>query len=166
MELKSPKEFKFEAGGKSYKMYDKISLARKIEQDKLLVEIMNGMTISDQLKDWRKCYDLFNGQKFADGVVVCYNAMERLKAWETKQDPIVKLCCLYLNHLEENIKLVPEYDEKIKDFEAEGIEYAFFLTLAKKLLTTIMNSWSDIFPNTNPEEIENKKEEPMSNEPS
>ena len=80
LRAQSPKEFKFEAGGKSYKMYDKISLARKIEQDKLLVEIMNGMTISDQLKDWRKCYDLFNGQKFADGVVVCYNAMERLKA--------------------------------------------------------------------------------------
>lgn len=151
-ELKTPTvdNSKFRANGKTYSVETKISIGRKIICDQLIIEITGGGTMGEHYNDWRRVYDLCNDKKFADIAVLAYNRMEGVKKWNERHDPVLSLCALYVNETNEDRRtLTPEQIKtKIEDWEKEGIEYAFFLELAKSLMRGLIVSWQDISPST------------------
>ena len=157
-ELVTPeaKTLSFKANGKTYAIEKKISIARKIECDKLIIEVTGGGNMGENFSDWKKVYELCNDKKFADIAVLAHNRMEGVKKWQERHDPVLALCALFINEENEDRRIVSDeiIKAKIKDWEAEGIEYAFFLTMAKGLLKNLTENWSDISLNTSEEEKE------------
>ncbi len=151
-ELKTPeaKALHFTANGKTYVIENRLSIARKIICDQLVLELEYGGNMGETFKDWRNVYDLCNGQKFADIAVLAHNRMEGVKKWEERHDQVLLLCALFINRDDEDRRFITqeEMQLKISDWEQEGIEYAFFLQLAKMLLSERTKSWSDTSPNT------------------
>lgn len=151
-ELKAPdkKEISFMANGKKYLIEAKMSIARKIMCDKIVAEVMKGGTLGEVFNDWKSVYELCNDKKFADIAVMAYNRMEGIKKWEDRYDQVLYLCAVYINEENEDRRyLSPEtIKQKIADWEAEGIEYAFFLSLAKELLKGVRQNSPGISPNT------------------
>lgn len=154
-ELKSPdlKAPSFTANGKRYHIESSISIARKIECDKLIIEVTGGGNMGENFSDWKKVYELCNDKKFADIAVLAHNRMEGVKKWQERHDPVLSLCALFINEESEDRRVITNemIRQKIADWEAEGIEYAFFLTMGKGLLKKLMKSWSDTSPNTSEE---------------
>lgn len=148
------KEGFFTANGKKYYLENKISIARKIYSDRLIVEVMSGASPSMMFNDLSKLYNLCNEKKFADIAVSLHNKMHGLKEWNERRDPILGLCALYLNTEEENRREISEelIKQKIADWEAEGIEYGFFSLMAKSLLKELIAIWKENSPNTSEEE--------------
>ncbi len=155
-ELKTPdtKAPSFTANGKTYVIETKVSIARKIECDKLIIEVTGGGNMGENFSDWKKVYELCNDKRFADIAVLAYNRMEGVKKWQDRHDPVMKLCALYINEEAEDRRLMTDemVKAKIADWEAEGIEYAFFLTLAKGLLSGLIESWKSISPSISEEQ--------------
>lgn len=154
-ELKSPdlKAPSFTANGKKYQIESSISIARKIECDKLIIEVTGGGNMGENFSDWKKVYELCNDKKFADIAVLAHNRMEGVKKWQERHDPVLSLCALFINEEIEDRRVITNemIRQKISDWEAEGIEYAFFLTMGKGLLKNLMKSCSDTSPNTSEE---------------
>jgi len=154
-ELTTPeaKTLLFKANGKTYVIEKKISIARKIECDKLIIEVTAGGNMGENFSDWKKVYELCNDKKFADIAVLAHNRMEGVKKWQDRHDPVMALCALFINEESEDRRIISTemIKAKITDWEAEGIEYAFFLTMAKGLLKNLTGNWSDISPNTSEE---------------
>lgn len=161
-ELKTPAkdEISFMANGKKYLIEAKMSIARKIMSDKIVAELMKGGTLGEIFNDWKSVYDLANSQKFADIVVLAYNRMEGIKKYqeESRYDQVLYLCALYINEENEDRRFLSleQIKAKIADWEAEGIEYAFFLSLVKTLLSGLQKSSPDISPSTSEEMPEEK----------
>lgn len=157
-ELKSVAEadLKFTANGKTYLLESKISIARKIICDQLIIEVTGGGTMGENFNDWKKVYELANATKFADIAVLAYNRMEGVKKWQDRHDPVLALCALFINEANEDRRTLSQdqIKAKIADWEAEGIEYAFFFGMASGLLKNLTKSWSDISPITSEEEKE------------
>lgn len=151
-ELTTPeaKTLSFKANGKTYVIEKKISIARKIECDKLIIEVTAGGNMGENFSDWKKVYELCNDKKFADIAVLAHNRMEGVKKWQDRHDPVMALCALFINEEKEDRRIISTemIKAKITDWEVEGIEYAFFLTMAKGLLKNLTGNWSDISPNT------------------
>lgn len=143
----------FTANGKTYLAERKISIARKVECDKLLIEVTGGGNMGENFSDWKKVYELCNDKKFADIAVLAHNRMEGVKKWQDRHDPVLALCALFINEENEDRRIVSDelIKGKIADWEKEGIEYAFFLTMANGLLKNLTASWSDTSPNTSEE---------------
>ena len=143
----------FIANGKTYIAEKKISIARKIECDKLIIEVTGGGNMGENFADWNKVYALCNDKKFADIAVLAHNRMEGVKKWQEKHDPVLSMCALFINEENEDRRVIsPEIIKaKISDWEAAGIEYAFFLTMANGLLKNLTASWSDTSQNTSGE---------------
>ena len=158
--LKAPgkDEISFMANGKKYLIESRMSIARKIMSDKVVAELMKGGTLLETFNDWKSVYDLCNQMKFSDAVVLAYNRMEGIKKYEDRHDQVLYLCGLYINEENEDRRFIsPEQIKaKIADWEAEGIEYAFFLGLAKTLLREQPKSSSDISPSISEELPEEK----------
>lgn len=154
-ELDSPdaKALSIVANGKTYLLEKKISIARKIICDQVIIEITGGGNMGENFSDWRKVYDLCNDKKFADIAVLAHNRMEGVKKWQERHDPVLCLCALFINEENEDRRfLTPEQIKvKIADWEAAGIEYAFFLTMANGLLNQLTASWSNTSPNISDE---------------
>jgi hypothetical protein len=160
-ELITPTEIKFTANGRNYIIEKKISIARRMECDKLLVEVTGGGNLGENFTDWRKVYDLCNEKKFADIAVLAHNRMEGVKKWQERHDPVLALCALFINEENEDRRLISKemIDAKIKDWDTAGIEYAFFLTMAGGLLKSLMAGWSDTSQNTSANINEEQKPE-------
>lgn len=154
-ELVTPeaKTLSFKANGKTYVIEKKISIARKIECDKLIIEVTGGGNMGENFSDWKKVYELCNDKKFADIAVLAHNRMEGVKKWQERHDPVLALCALFINEADEDRRIISDeiIKAKIKDWDAEGIEYAFFLTMAKGLLKNLTESWENTFQNTSEE---------------
>ena len=146
-------ELSFTANGKKYLLESKISIARKMECDKLIVEVTGGGNMGENFNDWKKVYELCNDKKFADIAVLAHNRMEGAKKWKEKHDPVLALCALFINEENEDRRIISDemIVAKINDWKAAGIEYAFFLTMANGLLKNLIASWSDSSPNISEE---------------
>lgn len=155
-ELKTPEleAGSFTANGKVYKMESRISIARKIYSDKLMVELISGISPGALFNDLKKLYELCNERKFADVAVSLHNKMKGLQDWSNRRDPILALCALYLNTDDEDRKVINDemVKAKIADWEAEGIEYGFFSLMARALLKELSANWT---ANIQPAEEEN-----------
>lgn len=149
-----PKAPSFTANGKTYVIEKKISIARKIECDKLIIEVTGGGNMGENFSDWKKVYELCNDKKFADIAVLAHNRMEGVKKWQERHDPVLGLCALFINEENEDRRVISDemIKAKIKDWSEEGIEYAFFLTMAKGLLKNLTLSWEDTSLNTSEEQ--------------
>jgi hypothetical protein len=154
-ELQSPdtKLPSFRANGKTYLLEKKISIARKIECDKLLIEVTGGGNMGENFSDWKKVYELCNDKKFADIAVLAHNRMEGVKKWQDRHDPVLSLCTLFINEESEDRRIISAemISAKIKDWEAAGIEYTFFLTMANGLLKNLTATWNDSSRSTSEE---------------
>ncbi len=144
------KELSFMANGKKYFIEKKVSIARRMICDELVVEVSGGGNMGNNFNDWKKVYELSNGMKFADIVVLAYNRMEGVKKWKENHDPVMALCALYINEEKEDRRFLSQEQikAKIADWEAEGIEYAFFLNMANSLLMNLTGTSSDTSPST------------------
>lgn len=139
------KEGQFVANGKTYRLEKQISIARKIESDKLIAEIATGGSVGSLFNDLKKLYELCNQQKFADIAVTLHNKMNVLKGWNERQDPVLALCALYINEVNEDRRTITDerIKQKIADWMEAGIEYGFFLIMAKALLKQLAESWQE-----------------------
>lgn len=151
-ELKTPaaKAISFEANGKTYFIEHKLSINRKIECDKAIIEVTGGGNLGENFNDWKRVYEMANAMKFADIAVLAHNRMEGARKWQEKQDPVMKLCALFINETNEDRRIISDemIRAKISDWQEAGIEYAFFLTMAKGLLKNLTLNWNDSSPNT------------------
>ncbi len=143
-------DLKFTANGKTYFIESRISIARRMECDKLLIEITGGGNMGENFNDWRKVYDLCNDKKFADIAVLAHNRMEGVKKWKERHDPVLAICALFINEENEDRRFITDetIKAKIRDWQEAGIEYDFFSKLAEMLLQKLIVNWKSIFPNT------------------
>lgn len=163
-ELKTPSknELFFEANGKKYFPETKISIARKILCDRYVVELGAGLPITQMFERVKEAFAKANELKMADCAVILHNAMSGLNDWDKREDAIMNICALYINTENEDRRSITEEQIKIKidDWETEGIEYAFFLTMAQAWLSPVIKSWNDISRSIS----EEKEKKPNENE--
>jgi hypothetical protein len=151
------KELSFMANGKTYVVEKKISIARRMICDQLLIEISGGGNMGQYFNDYRNIYDLCNEKKFADIAVLVHARMEGVKKWQERHDPVMALAALFINEENEDRRFLSleQIKAKVNDWEEEGIEYAFFLTMAD----VFMNSTKKIASDSSLNISEEKKEE-------
>lgn len=147
MQLKTPDITgnTFIANGKRYFIEGKISIDRKIYSDKLLVEVASGSSVGESFNDLKKLFDLLNEKKFAECAVKIHDKMNGLKNWKERKDTVLSLCALYINREDEDRRVITDeiIKDKIADWQEEGIEYNFFLTMAYSLLRGLIKIWND-----------------------
>lgn len=121
----------FSANGKEYFIEPHVSAERFREMQ--LIEIQLGFEIDYKKMSQRlaELYQLLNEQNFADAAVLCYNLQNGIADIENREMPILRYCAMFINTEKEDRRKVDEkvIDEKINDWNQEGISYhSFFLT--------------------------------------
>jgi len=125
----------FTANGRKYKVYQKISIDRYMEFQKLSVYIAFGMSITDIRSNNRKLYALINSQKFADAAVLCNNIDKGLADIDNPNRVHYSLmvAALVINFEGEDQRVYDEHllKSKIADWQAEGLDMLGFISLSR-----------------------------------
>lgn len=142
--------YEFEANGKTYKIEDKLSIARAIEASKYELELfdLSTKTIKNSLIS---AYNDLNGNnkeravKFADAAIKIHNLVNKMQTNLNFQDlPILRYCAMYINHKDEDRRTITEEQivEKINDWQAEGYEISGFFLLVLSVLPSVKKDFS------------------------
>lgn len=127
-----PKDLSFSANGKKYFIETSLSVDRWKEKDALELQLGLGVSFNEVMTKLREVWDLLNKLKLAEAVVKIYNIMEGLTNIEKRHSPILLYCTLFINEENEDRRYwsLDIANSKLKDWNEEGIDVGFFLTIA------------------------------------
>jgi len=90
------KEKYFECQGKKYYVTDTLSFGRYKELQKLSLEFGYSATFTDIFNNLKRSLDSFNSHKYDEMVVIIHNIMNGITKIETKDDPALRICALFI----------------------------------------------------------------------
>ncbi len=138
----------FTANGKEYFLTSKLSIARFVEFEKLGIIHGFGKDFQAVFSDLADIYECLENQKIASAAVKVSNLLQGVTRvlQESDHHPILKICALFINTKDENVK---EYNEaviesKIQDWYAEGFNFDDFFLLASSLVKGYMSAYEKI----------------------
>lgn len=124
----------FVANGHNYYISEKISVRRFREFEKLVPQLTFGVGFNEMYAALGKAYKALNDKRNADAAVIVHNIMSGIKDAddESRFHPALHTCALVINREGED---TGKYDkalqeEKIRDWEEEGLNMLDFFTLA------------------------------------
>jgi hypothetical protein len=123
----------FEANGKTYRKANSLSFNRYGWMEQLQVKLGFGRDPHEMFKSEAEAFGLLNKMKFAEAAVHINNNMSGLAAIaEREPHPIFKMFALFWNYEGENVGTMTDdlMAEKMVDFDASGIDSAFFFRSA------------------------------------
>jgi len=128
----NPADLSFKANGKKYYIETSLSVDRWKEKDALELQLGLGVSFNDVMTRLREVWELLNKLKLAEAIVKIYDIMNGLTNIEKRHSPILLYCTLFINEENEdrrywNLDLA---NSKLKDWNEEGIDVGFFLTIA------------------------------------
>lgn len=135
---------KFTANGQEYIIRTSLTISRFEEFEKLQVSVGYGVEFKQLFQNIRKAYDVLQDRRDIDAGVILHNIMSGVKEKiEERENPVLKLCALYICTPDEDLSV---YDEdltkkKIEDWKAEQIDVNSFFSLAFNLV----NEFTPIF---------------------
>lgn len=131
------------ASGKEYIVYPSLTARRFEVFERLQVEMEHATTLSAFRGEVAGAYELLNKSKFADAAVKINNLLNGAARIENGQPhPLLLICSLFICPAEENQAEWSEAEatEKIKDWA--GVDIAFFLASAKRLLSRFITDYA------------------------
>lgn len=122
----------FEANNRTYYIESSLSAQRWKEKNKLEIELGYGTSFLELFNQIRGAFEDINRNRPADCSVKLYNIMDGLTSLEKRDDPTLKYCTLFINEENEDRRFWNDdlARKKIEDWEEEGIDIAFFLTVS------------------------------------
>lgn len=137
----------FTANGKTYFIEKQISTARWKYYVMFQSEVGFGVAFADMLKCWQSVMEDANKLQFANIVITANNQIKAIGGFGERKHPAMAICALFCNTEGEDRKTITEQqlNDKLKDFEAEGIDVFSFFTLAAILVSGLNDAWNDIF---------------------
>ena len=127
------------ASGKEYIVYPSMTVKRFEAFERLQIEMQHSVSMSAFQQEVAEIYELLNKPKFAEASVKTYNLLNGAARIENAQPhPLLLICSLFICPASENQAEWSEAEaaEKIKDWA--GVDIAFFLASAKRLLLRYM----------------------------
>lgn len=131
----------FVANGVTYYVEDLISIARYRYFRRFQNEIATGLTHFDMVQLIKNNVKNLNGamggeKVLADMAYENINALNHCSNLEEKEPFEVWICTLFVNTKDEDRRIfdLPAMQEKIKNWETEGIDMGFFTNAAESLL--------------------------------
>ena len=128
------------ASGKEYIVYPSMTVKRFEVFERLQIEMQHSVSMSAFKHEISEIYELLNKPKFAEASVKTYNLLNGAARVENGQPhPLLLICSLFICRADENQAEWNEAEaqEKIKDWA--GVDVAFFLVSAKRLLLRYMS---------------------------
>lgn len=145
----------FQANGKTYFVEPELSIQRFREKQKLDLEIAHNTSFKKHYDGLKEMWDMLNELKLADATVQLRDILDGLVRLDDKHDnhPIFKYCALILNTKDEDRRRVDEklVDEKINDWEEEGIPVRSFFFVALGTISGLADTLRENFPSSSSE---------------
>lgn len=138
---------KFTANGKNFNIeMGGIAISRLIEYEKLQIELGYGLSFIQVYEGLKETYEMNNKRRDADVAVKLYNMMRGIKTFEDRRLPALELCTLFINTDNENRGVYTKemVNEKISDWEAEGLDAVPFFQLAINSLQNFSQAYNEI----------------------
>lgn len=134
----------FTCGDRKFYLSEKLSFARFMELQKLILEFGFSTSFMDMYKNIRLAYDHLNNLKFADGAVVLHNMMYGIIQVDDKRDPAMTISALFINEEGEDLT---KYDEaKIKD-KIDCWKEELDVSPFYKLAVNLVQGWTTAYRN-------------------
>lgn len=140
----------FEANGNEYFIEKGISQERFLMYQKLQIELAYETGFAGMFRAMKNIYDAANKQKLADVAVIAHNALNGIKTTEERRIPALELAALFINTKDEDRKIITQdmVDQKLKDWEAEGLDVMPFFQLAISTIAGFKEIYSALIQNS------------------
>lgn len=142
----------FVANDKTYFLEPQLSIERFRESQRLEIEISFSTTFKKHYKTLSDLKEVLNQAKFVDAAVKLRDIMEGLIRIGNKNQhhPMMRYCALILNTHEEDRKAFDEklVDEKIADWEKEGIPVSSFFAVVLHSVSGLLGIYKEIILST------------------
>lgn len=102
------KEKSFECDGRKFHIDESLSFARYRELQKISIEFGFTATFEDIFKNLTKAIESYNKHDYFDMSIVIYKIQEGIKNLETKDDPALRICALFINEDSEDVTVYSE----------------------------------------------------------
>lgn len=138
----------FECQGRKFTVKDTISFARYKELQKINLEFAYSATFQDIFKQIRQAWDFLNATKLGEAAVVLHNIMYGVVSLETKDDPALRICALFIDEEGEDPTVYDEgkMSEKIECW-AKELSVAPFFRLASNLIPGWISAYQNVSQN-------------------
>lgn len=122
----------FEANGKKYTIYGKMSIARSVYAEVAKMEMETGLNFGKSYEALTEVYNLLNAGKMADAAVMVYNALKSFETFQERPKPVLRICACYLNTEDEDLTEMSDElaQKKVDDWATEGIAMESFFLFA------------------------------------
>jgi len=138
----------FECGGKKFFVRESLSFTRYKELQKLMIEFGYSATFQDIFNNLKTAIDAFNKHKYDEMVVTIHNVLNGITKIETKDDPALRLCALFIDEEGEDPTRYNEAEMKAKiDCWGEEYEVGPFFYLAAGLAQGWMQAYEIVLKN-------------------
>lgn len=136
-------DLEFMAKGKKYFIEPEISAERFAKMQELEIELGFGVNYKTMQEGLGEAYELLNRGKNADAAVHIHHIREGIVGLENREFPILQYCACMINTENEDRRKWDEHvmNEKIKDWNEEGIEYTSFFPLAINMVRGLKENY-------------------------
>jgi len=126
---------KFTCDGRTFYVQDSISFNRYRELQRISIEFGFSRTFIELFKALNKAEDYLNKVQLVDAAVELRNAKLGVASLESKDDPSLRLCALFINEADEDETVFDEVKLKDKiDCWAKELDVTPFFHLAANLV--------------------------------
>jgi hypothetical protein len=126
---------KWDCGGKTFYKHDSLSFNRYRELQRIAIEFGFSRTFIELYKSLNKAEEYLNKVQLVDAAVEMRNAKLGVASLESKDDPSLRLCALFINEADEDVTVFDETKIKEKiDCWAKELDVVPFFHLAASLV--------------------------------
>lgn len=140
----------FTANGNRYLIEDKLSSERFFLMKECEIEIGFGMSYDLFFAKLQELRGHLNQGNFVDSAVLVHQMETGIANAEQRKTPVMRYCAMFINREDEDRRKIDDdlIDQKIADWEEEGIEFRSFFLLAGNMVNTFKENYTDPSINT------------------
>lgn len=137
----------FMANGNMYIAHKSLSIERYVRASNLVQDIGRGLygAQEDERKVLSRIFNHANKGNLAEVAVIAHNRLTDLQNSTNVGHPILRLCALYINKENEDLRGITEEEElaKIEDWAKEGLSFETFLLFGMPLVSSILEEFNE-----------------------
>jgi len=139
----------FEANGKKYFVEPQISSERFAKMQELEIELSFGFNYEHHFKNLQKLKENLNKSNFVDSAVLVQNMLTSVADLEDRRHPVMWYCACFINREGEDRRGIDEkeFEDKINDWNLEGIDYHSFFRLAVNMVRGLKENYKEYIRN-------------------